>query len=72
MHDLEPPRTARFAYDDLGKVVGLGVPDYVLGDAPLHTWKRDRHASERFGEAQGVGDAIALFLEYCRLRWPST
>src|SRR6516164_5554846 len=62
MHDLEPPRTARFAYDDLRKVVGLGVADDVVGDAPVNTWNRDCLTSERFGEAQSVGNAIALFL----------
>src|SRR6516162_7172452 len=42
--------------------MSLSVTDDVIGDAPIHTRKRDCLTSERFGEAQRVGDAITLFL----------
>ncbi len=60
VQQLEPARTVRFADDDLGDVVGLGVGDEVIGDASPGNGQG--LGTELLGEAQALGDAVALGL----------
>ena len=62
VQDLEPARPRRLAEDDLGDVVRLGVADDVVGDAPVAAGDGGGLAAERLGEAQRIGDAVALDL----------
>ena len=62
VQDLEPARARRLADDDLGDVVGAGEGDDVVGDAPRTARDRDGLAAEPLGEAQRVGDPVALLL----------
>ncbi len=50
MEQLEPPGSRGFADDDLRDVVGLGVGNYVIGDAPVTARNRDRLAAKRLGK----------------------
>ena len=62
VQNLEPAGARRFADDDLGDVVGLRVADHVVGNVPVAGRQRDGLAAKRLGEAQRVGDAVALFV----------
>ena len=58
MQQLEPARAVRFADDDLGDVVRLGIGDEFIDDASA----RDGQGlgAELLGQAQTIGDAVAL------------
>ena len=57
---LEPARAAGLADDDLGGVLRAGVGEHVLGDGVPAARQGGGLAAEALGEAQGVGDAVAL------------
>ncbi len=60
VQQLEPARARRLADNDLGDVVRLGVGNEIVGDAPPRNGQR--LGAELLGEAQAVGDAVALRL----------
>ena len=63
---LEPARAGGLADDDLGDVVRPGVGEHVVGDRASAARQGQRLAAEALGEAQGVGDAVALHLGRAR------
>ena len=60
--DLEPPRARRLADDDLGHVVGLREVDEVVRDAASDAGNGERLAAQRLGQAQGIGEPVALLV----------
>ena len=62
VEDLEEARTRRFPQDDLGDVVGLGIADDVVGDAPVAAGDGGGFGAERLRQAQRIGDAVAFLL----------
>src|SRR6516225_8225930 len=57
---LKPPRSGRFADNDLCHVMTVGIADHVIGDAPSTSWQYDGFAAKRFGEPQCIGDPVAF------------
>ena len=58
---LEPARAAGFSDHDLGDIVGACKVDHVIRDVPARR-KGRRHAAKPLGEAQRIGDKVALHL----------
>ena len=60
MQQFEELRTLGLADHDVGDVVVARIGDDIVGDTPAGARRRHGFASEPVGEAERVGDAVAL------------